>query len=287
MFQLIIIIILLTLICYLELFQKKEGKFISLDKSQNNYKVDQLVFTSFLKNDDIILKEHESILILFSPKNIKTEDFWYLDVYHDKEIIYTFFKPLRLQFSTSDIQNTHSLNTNTKYTIFLRSNIDIESTSYKYLHHKDMEIFEQNSKIFVPNYYNDIDLKNNFINYCYQIIKEMKTKNWYLKSFIDSKSYNSIPGNIFSNKINTILKQNQNCILVCSNKKKSLDINQHIEIHTSLNNFSWSPDNDSYISHLIIENEIDNNKIQIIERCGDSVSNSNLLPFRLIVFEKY
>ena len=200
MFQLIIIILFISFVLYLEFYYKKTGKWISLDKSQNNYKINKLLFTSFFKDEDIILKQHESILILFSPKNIKTEDFWYLDIYHDKEIIYSFFKPLRLQFSTSDIENTHSLNTNTKYTFFLRSNIDIESTSHKYLHHKDMEIYKQNSKIFVPNYYNDTDLKNNFINYSYQIIKEMKSKNWYLKNFLDSKSYNSIPGNIFSNR---------------------------------------------------------------------------------------
>lgn len=290
MFQLIIIIIFISLIIYLEYFSTKEGKWIEQNKDydiSDNHKVNKLVLNTFLKTDQIYLNENESLLIIFYNSSSIEENNWFLDVYQEEKLIYTFNNPLRLQFTTQDINYTHYLQKNVYYKFLLRSNNYIDSKSFKFLNYKDMEIKKENSKIFTPSYYNDTQLKKNFINYCYQIIKEMKTKKWFLKTFIDSKTYNSIPGNIYANKIKTIIQKNQNCILVCTNKFKSINVKHDIEVNTSLDSFNWSPKNNSYISHLIIENEIDNNEIKIYERCNEIISKSILIPCRLLIFEYF
>lgn len=318
----IIIIILYILVYkvyeyYYSKGTKRTGKWIQLDGEDNFTDIpgidwdvserSQVFVPTFRKgahfkntlNTTHTLKDEQTIEMLFVPEDTDyKDDFeWLLYVYdEDFHLISEYLNPINIFFTSKEtnIKHIQKLEPNRKYHFFLRKNI-FNNSEDNYLDmylmkysHFDNIINLKTRQLTKPQKLttDEREVREELNNVKKRIIREMKRKNYILSEEIKSVKYNSFPNNGVSHYLLSEVNSNEVLILLCTNKKKTLGIKKHnIEINNELDNLFWEPENNSHISHLIIENEEDL-EITFYERLIDVHPDSFILPFRLLKFVK-
>jgi hypothetical protein len=241
-------------------------------------------YTKYFLGKDLYHKLGDKEAILMNFKEKKS----ILDVYNkNMENIYHIIDPDSLIFSPIENENYYILNSNEEYIFFLRS--DKKTSEYRLLKYKDITKFDFEIKIQnqLIHAVDENDLYDEFKNRCIELRDSMQNRGFFLVDIKRSEEYISFPSNIIANKLVVFLEKGDIVILVCTNKSKTTNMNNHIiEINSLYNNIEWSPDNEENISHLVLDNCDDSGKFTFYERTTNISNGSNILNFDILIFKK-
>ena len=211
-----------------------------------------------------------------------------LDVYNkNMENIYHIIDPDCLIFSPIENENYYTLDSNEEYIFFLRS--DNKSSEYRLLKYNDISNLDFEIKIEnqLIQAVDENELYDEFTNRCIELRDSMQNRGFFLVDIKRSEEYISFPSNIIANKLVVFLEKGDIVILVCTNKKKTSNMSNHvIEINSVYNNMEWSPNNEENISHLVLDNCDDSGKFIFYERTTNISNSSNILNFDILIFKK-
>lgn len=239
-------------------------------------------FNIFNQNPKQYLKDGEELHFSFNSK-----EHFVLTVYDEfLNVMYNFTKPLFLIFSTKEDSKFH-IKPNTNFIIFLRSNITEENITssitkyYKKCNNKVKNVYRNYPQIIIE----EQELINDLEKTSLRIIREMKSKGFFLKEALYSQEYFSFPSSDYANKFILHSKKDEHIFIVCTNKRKNYQLNTHIvEINSDISSMNWFPTNDENISQILLSNTEKDNVISIYERLYGVSKNSKCLPFKVLVF---
>jgi hypothetical protein len=299
----VLYIIFLTIIFYTlynlyEDVNMSEGKWITIGENDSlkNLKYDItdnsiIQFPSFSRfnifdysSPGITLYKDQEIYMSF--KNLFNSHY-NLTVY-DKDLnqIYDFNCPISLLFSTKK-ENKLYLNPDQLYYIFLRSNITenyIDNSLVKFYKERKNKIklsYNYSPKIYID----EGEINKLLFSRGKKIIQEMKDKNYQLKKIIYAEEYYSFPNTDYAYKNNFSCKKGDKIILICTNKCKNVQLNNHlIEINSQIQSLNWFPSGEDFLSHIILDNSEDDNNFSIYERLYGVNKKSKILPFSVLIF---
>ena len=241
-------------------------------------------FNIFSKNPEHILKKNESIHMSFNSK-----EHYVLTVYDEfLNVMYNFTRPLFLIFSTQEDSKFY-IQPNKKFIIFLRSNIteeNIVSSITKYYTKTTVNV-KNNYRLYPEIVIEEKELFNDLEKTSLRIIREMKSKDFFLKESLYSQEYFSFPSANYAQQFKLEAKKDEYIFIVCTNKRKNYHLSTHIiEINSDISSMNWFPTNNDNISQILLSNSEKDNTFWIYERLYGVSKNSKCLPFKILVFTR-
>jgi len=275
----ILIIVISVVIFYQYYFTKRYGLWL---EKQLPVEVDQ----------SLVWKVKYLSFDLFSPK--------YVSVPQNSKIIGMFFGVKMLDIY--DTKMRHIKHYYQPTVLVLEEGIDIFSgVNYHIMiryHEEDENIIEMNTflhlssssvitpkpmyEIYLKTCYDETHYSQESSQYIQQITEEMEEKNYELETIEISGIRRSFPSNMLINEIEIFLEEGKTVIIMTSNKKKTLSIEEHLlEFDSENKKFVWSPSGDDNFSFLILD-EGENVEISIKEYLY--CEQSKVLPISVMTF---
>lgn len=287
------IVLVLLIICKRT---QKYGKLKNITKYEingkidetNNYKLKIPLFKKEAKfnrriNSTIQLKKGELIKFTLNAQEtqlIITDSFY--------NIVHKINNPVEVNFTTEKLPMSYKLEENKKYLIFVRYNPayeDFKSSLIKYSDHSKVPLNSNtlNNDITIlneTNMYKEMEINSRLF------IHDMKENNYIIQDFKYAIPFMSFPSNDLFHKVKYTAKKND-CIVIMTTNKHNIGCDkQLIEVNTNTKSFNWYPDCDKLFCTFIIDNDIDDNEFIIYERLINVDNKSNIMPFKLLVFNK-
>lgn len=137
-------------------------------------------------------------------------------------------------------------------------------------------------EISPKSYYDETHYRDESSQYMQQIIEEMNEKDYELELVEISGIRRSLPSNMLINEIEIFLEEGKTVVIMVSNKRKTLDIEEHsLEFDSEDKKFVWNPSGDDNFSFLVLD-EGENVEISIIEYLY--CEQSKVLPISVMTF---
>lgn len=147
---------------------------------------------------------------------------------------------------------------------------------------KEIHVPNPTYEISPQTYYDESHYKDESSQYMQQIIEEMEEKDYELETVEISGIRRSFPSNMLINEIEIFLEEEKTIVVMVSNKRKTLAIEDHsLEFDSEDKKFVWNPSGDDNFSFLVLD-EGENVEISIREYLY--CEQSKVLPISVMTF---